>query len=286
MLWKMGGLVIVPLTFLFFVRITESSEGLYTAFQYMRNLQSAAVAIFGISLATAIFPVLSKNSIQHNSKEFDKNFWNTFSTIFYWTLPSSIGLFFLGSEVLSLIYGIEKNTIAFEWIEILVFFLAGILVFEALFHLISRSFYASKDISSPLLGGGIFLITALGTLVAGKIFFPEYLVYFLGGAYFLGYFSQTIFLFWRAKQKALISFSFGSYSCSKTLQQKIFSTLFCSGILGIFLWITQLFPENFQYFQNRYLDTGLIIILSVFLYFLPNISPVLLRTTKTIFQKK
>jgi len=230
MLWKMGSLVIVPLTFLLFMRISGEFSGLYTAFQYMRNLQSAPVAIFGISLATAVFPLLSRNQAENNSSEFSRNFWRVFGNILYWTLPSAIGVFFLGADVLSLLYGVEKSSSAFEWVEILAMFLSGILVFEALFHLLSRAFYSSSDISTPLKGGLIFLISSVSVLFIGKIYFPEYFVYFLGGAYFAGYFFQSIFLLVKGFQQKLFSFP------EISLQQKILKIFIFSGLMGMFLY--------------------------------------------------
>jgi len=230
MLWKMGSLVIVPLTFLLFMRISGEFSGLYTAFQYMRNLQSAPVAIFGISLSTAVFPLLSKNQAEQNPSEFSRNFWRVFGNILYWTLPSAIGVFFLGADVLSLLYGIEKSSPAFAWVEILAMFLSGILVFEASFHLLSRAFYSSSDISTPLKGGLIFLISSLSVLCIGKIYFPEYFVYFLGGAYFSGYFFQSIFLLVKGVQQKLFSFP------EISLQQKILKIFIFSGLMGIFLY--------------------------------------------------
>jgi putative peptidoglycan lipid II flippase len=264
MLWKMGGLIIVPLTFLLFVRISAEQEGLYTAFQYLRNLQSAPVAIFGIAFATAIFPILSQNQAEENQEKFHQNFWKTFSHILFWTLPASIGIFFLGDQVLAFLYGIEKTSLAYGWVEILSIFLAGILVFEALFHLFSRSFYASKDVSSPLIGGIIFLGGAVITLFIGKIFFPERLVYFLGGAYFIGYFFQTLFLFFWGIHKEIFIFSI-----PQNLQKKIISTGIWSCIMGVFLFFTSLFPEIFWRFSFDIINVIIISSIAIGIYFLP-----------------
>lgn len=264
MLWKMGSLVIVPLTFLLFMGMSGEFSGLYTAFQYMRNLQSAPVAIFGIALATAVFPLLSKNQAEQKPAEFSRNFWRVFGNISYWTLPSAVGVFFLGSEVLSLLYGIEKNSPAFEWIEILVMFLSGILVFEALFHLFSRAFYSSSDIHTPLVGGIIFLTSSVSVLFFGKIYFPEYLVYFLGGGYFSGYFFQSMFLFIRGFQKKLFSFP------EIFLQKKILKTFIFSGLIGMFLYFV---PEISG---NIFLNIFALSVCSGIIYFSQHISPKIL----------
>ena len=255
MLWKMGGLVIVPLTFLLFMRMSGEFSGLYTSFQYMRNLQSAPVAIFGISFATAVFPLLSRYQSQHNPEKFSQNFWRVFGNIFYWTLPCAVGIFFLGTDVLSLLYGIDTNSLAFEWLNILVIFLSGILGFEALFHLLSRAFYSSSDIYTPLIGGIIFLTSSVSVLFFGKTYFPEYFVYFLGGAYFTGYFFQSIFLFLRGLQKNLFSVP------EKYIQKKLLRGGVFSGIMGLFLFFV---PEISG---NILLNIFILSLLSAGIYF-------------------
>ncbi len=266
MLWKMGSVVIMPIVFLIFMRVASAEEGLYTAFQYMRNLQSAPVAIFGIALATAVFPVLSQFQAEKNEEKFLENFWRVAGNILFWTVPAAVGIFFVGDQVLAILYGISENSQAFEWIGIISVFLSLALVFEAMFHLLSRAFYSSKDISTPLVAGILFVASASITLFLGHYFFPEKLVYFLAGAYMVGYIFQSSFLLWKGFGIKLLK------NPKRNFWKKFQRICIWTGVMGISLFFASPFVEQAEGIFQKILTIGGVSGISALLYFFPEIS--------------
>ena len=61
------GFAAFQLVLVIFARVSFSiSAGVFAAFSFARNVQSAAISFFAIAISTAIFPVLSKNFAQKN----------------------------------------------------------------------------------------------------------------------------------------------------------------------------------------------------------------------------
>ena len=122
-----------------------------TVINYANNIQTTPTVIFGISIATAIFPVLSECFSKNDMKEFMKNFSWSARRILYFMIPASVGLIILRAQAVRLIYGIGN----FNWdntywtTKALLFFAFG-LVAQALIPLLVRAFYAIQDTKTPL----------------------------------------------------------------------------------------------------------------------------------------
>lgn len=130
-----------------------------TILNFANNIQTLPTVVFGISIATAVFPLLSEQS----SKQLKSDFLSTFSEsarkILYFMIPASIGLIVLRAQVVRLVYGVGS----FSWTDTywttkaLGFFAAG-LVAQGLIPLLVRAFYALKDTKTPLTIGLIVMV--------------------------------------------------------------------------------------------------------------------------------
>lgn len=151
-----------------------------SVFNYANNIQTVPTVIFGIAIATAIFPALSESSTRGDMKEFKERFSWSARRILFFMIPATIGIIVLRAQIVRLIFGIGH----FDWeatywtTKTLLFFSFG-LVAQALIPLLIRAFYAIQDTRNPFYIGVIVMlinailsiafpfITALGLGVAG-----------------------------------------------------------------------------------------------------------------------
>ena len=118
---------------------------------YANNIQTTPTVIFGISIATAIFPVLSESFSRGDMKEFMKSFSWSARRILFFMIPATVGIIVLRAQIVRLIYGIGN----FSWdntywtTKALLFFAVG-LVAQALIPLLVRAFYSIQDTRTPL----------------------------------------------------------------------------------------------------------------------------------------
>lgn len=134
-----------------------------TVLNYANNIQTVPVVIFGISIATAIFPVLAENFSKNDMREYMKSFSWSARRILFFMIPATVGIIVLRAQIVRLIYGIGN----FSWentywtTKSLLFFSFG-LVATALIPLLVRAFYSIQDTKTPLY---ISLVTMLLNIV-------------------------------------------------------------------------------------------------------------------------
>lgn len=131
--------------------IASSFVGGITVLNFANDVQTAPTVIFGISIATAIFPVLSESYAKKDMSEFMKNFSWSARRILFFMIPATVGIIVLRAQIIRLIYGIGN----FSWdntywtTKALLFFAIG-LVAQALVPLLVRAFYSIQDTKTPL----------------------------------------------------------------------------------------------------------------------------------------
>ncbi|MDD5693126.1 MAG: murein biosynthesis integral membrane protein MurJ [Patescibacteria group bacterium] len=122
-----------------------------TVLNFANNIQTAPIVIFGISIATAIFPVLAENKTKKDMTTFMKSFSWSARRILYFMVPSTIIIIVLRAQIVRLIYGTGN----FSWdntywtTKALLFFAIG-LVAQGLIPLLLKAFYAIQDTKTPL----------------------------------------------------------------------------------------------------------------------------------------
>lgn len=134
-----------------------------TILTFANNIQTVPTVIFGIAIATAVFPLLA----EQKSKGLDDDFKATISKstrkILYFVIPAAIGIIVLRAQIVRLLYGVGN----FSWentywtTKALGFFAVGI-VAQALIPLLLRGFYAAKDTKTPFL---ISIVTMIVNIV-------------------------------------------------------------------------------------------------------------------------
>lgn len=130
-----------------------------SVFHYANNIQTVPTVIFGIAIATAIFPALSENHAKNNTREFVENFSWSARRILFFMIPATIGIIVLRAQIVRLIFGIGN----FDWeatywtTKTLLFFSFG-LIAQGLIPLLIRSFYAIQDTKNPFYIGVIVMV--------------------------------------------------------------------------------------------------------------------------------
>ncbi|MBU4351058.1 murein biosynthesis integral membrane protein MurJ [Patescibacteria group bacterium] len=126
------------------------SSGAIAIFYYANNLQGMIVSLIGVSFASATFPLLARAVSEENEKEFLKNFSSAFRQILFFTIPSSILLFLLKSNVVKII--LQSGKFDSEAVKLTV---AGLGIFaisifaQAGNHLLVRTFFSLKQGRRP-----------------------------------------------------------------------------------------------------------------------------------------
>jgi putative peptidoglycan lipid II flippase len=134
-----------------------------TVLNYANNIQTTPTVIFGISIATAIFPVLSESYVKKDMVEYMKSFSWSARRILFFMIPATVGIIVLRAQIVRLIYGIGN----FSWdntywtTKALLFFAIG-LVAQALIPLLVRAFYSIQDTKTPLYISLVTMVVNIG----------------------------------------------------------------------------------------------------------------------------
>lgn len=123
-----------------------------TVLNFANDIQTLPTVVFGISIATAVFPSLAELSSKGSKADFLKTFSESARKILYFMIPASIGIIVLRAQIVRLVFGVGN----FTWedtywtTKALAYFALG-LVAHGLTPLLVRAFYALKDTKTPLL---------------------------------------------------------------------------------------------------------------------------------------
>ncbi len=149
---RMGGLFIFETNlWLYNALASYISVGSIAAFNFARNFQSVPVSLFGISLATAAFPVLAGYFAEQAEDKFREFLARTISRVLFFTMPATLGLLLLASPIIATFLEAGQFTPEHTTITSLALFtFAWAVVFESLVHVLARAFYARQDTFTPM----------------------------------------------------------------------------------------------------------------------------------------
>ncbi len=136
-----------------------------TVLNFANDIQTAPTVIFGIAIATAIFPVLSEAKTKNKMKDFMSSFSWSARRILYFTIPATVGIIVLRAQIVRLVFGVGN----FSWdntywtTKALLFFAVG-LVAQGLIPLLLKAFYALQDTKTPLYAS--LVVMAVNTVLS------------------------------------------------------------------------------------------------------------------------
>ena len=128
------------------------SQGSISIFNLALNLEYIPVTVIGLSYSVAAFPDLVSFSLKKARDQFDKYFSAAMRHIIFWTLPMSVLLLVLRAQIVRVVLGSG----VFSWPDTrltaaALFILSLAVVFQSLFMLLVRAFYAEGESWRPLI---------------------------------------------------------------------------------------------------------------------------------------
>ncbi len=248
---KIGKLALPRILEVAFLQISKIAElffsslistAAYTYYTFGNSLQLLPVGIFGISIAKAALPTLSRQAGKPD--KFKKTLFSALYDMTFLIIPAATTLVILRVPVIRLVYG----TNIFNWEAtiqtgyVLSGFALGI-VFQAVAALLARSFYALHDTKTPVIVSVVsILLTILADFYFIKVLHLE--VWGLALAFSIGSFVQATTLFYLVNRKLNgISFYKALLPISKSIVAALVSGSVMYLILKIFdrsVWIKRL----------------------------------------------
>src|SRR3990172_1860147 len=163
------GLGITQITTLILTGIASFfSQGSIAVFNLALNLEYIPVTVVGLSYSVAAFPNLVAFSIKKAKNEFSEHFSAALRHIIFWTVPSAVLISVLRAQIVRVILGSR----AFTWSDTrltaaALSILSLAIIFQSLFMLFVRTFYAEGESWKPLI---INIVSSLLTVGAAFCF--------------------------------------------------------------------------------------------------------------------
>jgi putative peptidoglycan lipid II flippase len=120
-------------------------QGMINAWSVAFTLHWVPINLIGVAISTAAFPQMSERINQGRPDLFKKEFISLLRVIIWLALPVSV-IAYLGRGYLVRLLVAEGNYVISSLLGMLVI----AIFFRAIFHLVSRSFYAQQDTKTPL----------------------------------------------------------------------------------------------------------------------------------------
>ena len=116
------------------------------------NLQGIPITIIGLSYSVAAFPSLASFSIKKAKDSFAEHFQAAFRHILFWAMPFSVFLLVFRAQIVRVILGSGAFTWSNTRLTAAALFILSIsVVFQSLFYLLVRAFYADGESWRPLI---------------------------------------------------------------------------------------------------------------------------------------
>ena len=156
--------------------------GSIAVLSFANNLYFLPVGVIGISLATAVFPLLSRAAAKKDDAAFQESFLKTVRTIFFFIIPIASFMFLLRVHIIRLVLGTGEFGLMEIRLTAAVFgaFALGVF-FQSLVPLFARAFYALKDTKTPTLIGLIAIASnvVMALTLLWVFSFPNFIQGFL-----------------------------------------------------------------------------------------------------------
>lgn len=206
------------------------AAGGLTYFRFAESIFALPVGLFGLSIAKASFPQLSRQAVKEDLREFKQTFSASLREILFLVLPASVFLGVLRVPAVRLTLGGTH----FDWQDTvqtgyaLSAFLVGALAY-ALSLLVSRAFYALQDTATPVRISilTIFINILLGLFFVISLGLP---IWGLSLSYALAGIIQFLVLFWLLAKKTGGLWGYG-------IGASFAKVGFSSGIAGIIMFV-------------------------------------------------
>lgn len=152
---RTAGLAVTQVNLLILTGIaTTVGAGSVAVFNLANNLQSFPVGVLGVSFAVASFPLIAELAAKGDIDRMRAEFSDTVRTVMFLVLPATVAFLLLRAQIVRVVLG----TGAFDWndtidtADTLALFTLSLFA-QALIPFVARTFFALKDVVTPLLAG-------------------------------------------------------------------------------------------------------------------------------------
>ncbi len=202
--------------------------GSVSALWYSNRLYQLPLALFGIAIATAIFPTMSRQASLKKIEELKETLSHALGLAFFTTIPASVGLIILRTPIIRLLFQYKQftayDTSATAWA--LLFYSLGLFAFGAVIILV-KVFYSLKDTKTPAIIAGFIIV---GNIILDLILMRPLAQGGLALATSLLAFLNMSLLFWLLRRKI------GRLGGRRILTNFI-RILIASSIMGVVCWL-------------------------------------------------
>jgi putative peptidoglycan lipid II flippase len=115
------------------------------AYSYAYILHNVPIMLIGVALSTAAFPRLTQRLAQNRPDLFRKDVTKLLRLVIWFSLPA-VAVTFLLRGYLVRIIARDGNALIAELLGVF----AWVIIFRAIYHVLSRTFYAQQDTKTPL----------------------------------------------------------------------------------------------------------------------------------------
>ncbi|MFY9610584.1 MAG: murein biosynthesis integral membrane protein MurJ [Blastocatellia bacterium] len=127
---------------------------------YAFRLMQFPIGVFGVAIATATLPAISRSAAQKNQAEFRHTLASSIRLALLMTIPSAVGLIVLGRPIIALIYerGLFGEGDTAHTAGALGFFAVGLTGYAAI-KILAPAFYALGDARTPMIISLLSMLT-------------------------------------------------------------------------------------------------------------------------------
>ncbi len=131
---------------------TETGDGPVSWLNFAFRLMQFPIGVFGVAIATATLPAISRSAARKDVKEFRHTLASSIRLAFLLTIPSAVGLIVLGRPIIELIYerGHFGPTDTQHAAAALAFYAIGLAGYAAV-RILAPAFYAINDARTPMM---------------------------------------------------------------------------------------------------------------------------------------
>ncbi|KPU27361.1 membrane protein [Caloranaerobacter sp. TR13] len=138
---------------------SQIAIGGISALNYANRLNGFVQGIFVISIATVMYPMISKMAVENNMIGLKKTLSEAISSINLLVLPATVGAMIFAEPIVRLLFGrgaFDANAISMTSYA-LFFYSIGMVSF-GLREVLSRAFYAMQDTKTPMINAAIAMV--------------------------------------------------------------------------------------------------------------------------------
>ncbi|MCC6343113.1 MAG: murein biosynthesis integral membrane protein MurJ [Bryobacterales bacterium] len=130
----------------------RGADGPVSWLGYAFRFMQLPLGLFGVAMATATLPSISRSAAEGNFNEFRQTLSRSLATVFLLTVPSSVGLVVLGQSIIGAIYQGGRFDLydTRQTADALSYFAIGLLGYAGV-KLMTPAFYALNDALTPML---------------------------------------------------------------------------------------------------------------------------------------